>query len=424
MTKGFPEKGTVDVLLVTYGGGHVQMVLPVAQELVKRGKRIAVFALTTAISAFEKTGLRYFSYEDLPQAQTGQAQSAGARLMGNVDPNGPVSPAESRAYHGLNFLELEQQLGKEAAQARYDEMGRASFFPETLMKEVLADVQPAVVVATNSPRTERAAIEAARDLKIPALCMVDMFALQEIAWIKHPDFADTVCVLNPAVRDMFVTNGRRPENLVVTGNPAFDLLHAPETLSSGQNMRHERGWGSNGRCVVLFASTPEAPVHPFTGVAGDPTFPQRIETKVRAILAQRTDVDLVLRRHPSEEQFVETSAFVHHSPRSDDINSLLHAVDIVIVTVSTVGLQGHLAGRPVITVSGSIFDSDAPFADFGMATAVHSETELLHVLNQTIKETSSAAPFPARARQSATSNVTYEILSLLDGLAPASSGSD
>ena len=48
--RGYPESGTTDVLFVTYGGGHVQMVLPVALALQKRGVRVCVFALTTAIA--------------------------------------------------------------------------------------------------------------------------------------------------------------------------------------------------------------------------------------------------------------------------------------------------------------------------------------------------------------------------------------
>lgn len=31
--RGYPEPSSIEVLFVTYGGGHVQMVLPVAQAL-------------------------------------------------------------------------------------------------------------------------------------------------------------------------------------------------------------------------------------------------------------------------------------------------------------------------------------------------------------------------------------------------------
>ncbi|WGV15420.1 hypothetical protein [Fuscovulum ytuae] len=33
MTRGYPQARSLDVLFVTYGGGHVQMVLPVAHRL-------------------------------------------------------------------------------------------------------------------------------------------------------------------------------------------------------------------------------------------------------------------------------------------------------------------------------------------------------------------------------------------------------
>ena len=50
------------------------------------------------------------------------------------------------------------------------------------------------------------------------------------------------------------------------------------------------------------------------------------------------------------------------------VNALIHAVDLVVVTCSTVGLQAYLAGTPVISVEGSVFTKDASFGEFGMAT--------------------------------------------------------
>ena len=123
------------------------------------------------------------------------------------------------------------------------------------MTSLLEYLGPKLLVATNSPRSEYAALQAARDIGIPSMCIVDMFALQEIAWLKTIGLGTKVCVLNEAVRDMFIREGRLEEEIEITGNPAFDRITDPEVIQAGQNLREARGW-DRGRITILYASTP------------------------------------------------------------------------------------------------------------------------------------------------------------------------
>ena len=77
--RGLPEPGTLDVLFVAYGGGHIQAIVPVAQRMQAQGYTISVFAVTTAIAVAEASGLPHFSYSDLPQASDADVQREGAR---------------------------------------------------------------------------------------------------------------------------------------------------------------------------------------------------------------------------------------------------------------------------------------------------------------------------------------------------------
>ncbi|WGV15412.1 hypothetical protein [Fuscovulum ytuae] len=81
-------------------------------------------------------------------------------------------------------------------------------------------------------------------------------------------------------------------------------------------------------------------------------------------------LELVIRRHPSEDQSILTADRISASPRADDVNMVIHAVDLVVVTCSTVGLQDYLVGVPLISVEGSVFAKDAPYGDYGMAIPV------------------------------------------------------
>ena len=167
------------------------------------------------------------------------------------------------------------------------------------MRRVIKRLAPGLVVATSSPRAERAAILAAAQVGIPSICVVDLFALQEVQWIGQFGFGTRVCVLNESVREMFLARGRRPEEVVVTGNPAFDRLKAPETVLAGFNLRQARGW-NDGKKIVLWASTIEPERHPFNGLLGDPNLPRLVETQLREIVASDTNLRLVVRYHPNE----------------------------------------------------------------------------------------------------------------------------
>ena len=67
--QSYPADQQIDFLFVTYGGGHVKMVLPIAEKLIKEGYSVQIFALTTAIDILKKSSVPYFSYKNLPIAK-------------------------------------------------------------------------------------------------------------------------------------------------------------------------------------------------------------------------------------------------------------------------------------------------------------------------------------------------------------------
>jgi hypothetical protein len=376
-----PEPGTVDVLFVTYGGGHSRMVIPVAQALEARGIKTCVFALTLAIPPVRNSGLNWFGYSNLPQAREPRVQEWGKELSRGFPTDGPVAIKETIAYIGLNYRDLELTHGVEGAAALYAQSGRFKFHPSHTMTETLELIRPKVVVATNSPRSERAAIEAASRLGIPALCMIDMFAIQAKEWIKDPGYGTKVSVLNEWVRDMLIECGRPAEDIHVTGNPAFDQLQTDAVRAKGKAVRAQRGWGQEGRTTVLYASAPEPPTDPYTGEPADLELPLKVENKLKAIVSANEALELVIRRHPSEDQNVTLAPRVYQSTMADDIDELLHAVDIVAVSCSTVGFQGYLAGRAVLSVECSVVSPDAPYGAFGISRAAQAIDEIETVLD-------------------------------------------
>lgn len=355
------------VLFVCYGSGHVRMVLPVARALQEAGlAQVQVLGLTTAASVVRAAGLTLLQFKDFVGAADEAALARGRELvaaMGTVE-----DAAESEAYLGMCYADLEGDVGAEEARRRYERLGRQAFLPVRTLTRILQRVEPDLVVVTNSPRAERAAVLAATQLRIPSVCLVDLFAVDEVRWIGAPDYAQRVCVLNEGVREFLLAAGRRGQQVVVTGNPAFDALGDPLVIRQGQELRRRRGW--ERRRVVLWPNQSEPAVHPFDGSPGDPQLPARVLARLAGWAARNDDAVLCVRPRAGEPApALATSDRILLTGQDWPLPPLLHAVGTVVTLTSTVGLEGHLCGARLIQVLGSVFGEAMPLARFGVADA-------------------------------------------------------
>lgn len=361
------------ILVVVYGGGHAEMLVPILKEMLKNPKyQLTVLALTTAGAVLKAQKIKYVSYKDFTHLSDPAFFEVGSSLVGGKSKSAAVSHDESVAYHGVNFLDLLDQHGETKAYELYREGGRQNFYPINFMKLLLLELKVDLLIATNSPRSERAAIDAAGSLGIKSLCMIDLFALQEVKWIGKKNYASKLCVLNQSVKDMFIRAGRHNHEIEVTGNPAFDSLIDPKVISRGQRIRAGRGWIEDKLITLLYASQPEPKKHPFNNLLGNPELPRDIERSLREFIKNNKDYRLVIRYHPSENEIFQPQERVVFSPRNENLHGLLHAVNIVIVTASTVGLEGHLIGKPIISIDNSIFTDDAPYSRMGISSGIQN----------------------------------------------------
>lgn len=399
---------TQTVLFVAYGSGHIKMLIPVAQALAASGlARPVVLALTTAAPVARAAGLEVVQFKDFQEQGDAAALAHGRRLMAAL--GAPVADAEeTTAYLGLSFADLVAEVGLQEAESRYLEKGRQAFFPTATLSRILKKIRPDVVVATNSPRAERAAIVAAGQLGIPSVCVVDLFAIDEVKWIGDADYADRVCVLNESVRQFLIVSGRREEQVVVTGNPGFDALNGATAIAQGQQLREAQGW--HGKRVIVWPNQVEPAVHPFDGRTGHPDLPARALAQVMAWVLSRDDSVLCIRARAGEQVPVMPS-----DPRvvltGQDwlLAPLLHAVDLVVTIGSTVGLEGHLAGCRLVQVLGSVFDGAMPLARYGIADEAVAVAGIPGALNRWINAPRSAV----QHLQPATAQVLAVVVGLL-----------
>lgn len=371
------------VLFVAYGGGHVAMAIPVIRALQKRGIRCRILALTTAWRRARDEGLEPLGYSDFLHLVDREAVLARGRKLAGGNSHPDVAAIETESYLGINYMEWVDAYGEEEASRLMREGGRRAFLPRRFMGLVIDELRPAVVVATNSPRSEQAAIEAAVARGIPTLSMIDLFALDYDPYLKRTIHADRITVLAQQVADRLVAAGIPAGRIRVTGNPVFDALVVPEHQRQADALRDSLGW--QDRKVVLWAGHLE-------GGPGTPPewrdekFGVMVEKLLRHWVASRPDFALIVRYHPNEYHAfpaMPPQAGVHVSdPRSEPVHVALLAADAVVVQTTTVGVEAAVAGRQVFALRFSPFvvSTGLDYAALGFARAVESLESLVPAL--------------------------------------------
>ena len=408
------------VLFVSYGGGHIGMVLPVMRELeaLLPGVDCKLLALTTGHIRGKAVRPDALGYQDFLHLVDARAARTWGELLSESNTSPDVPLEETIAYLGINYLDLIAQHGEAGAAELYREQGRYSFRPLHFMRRVMDALQPDAVVATNSPRSERAALDVAGERGIPAIGMVDLFGLDSDTYVLHQPQPAWTCVISEGVRQRLIARGFPAEGVVVTGNPAFDGLQAPDNQQKAERFLAERGW--QGLKPVLFAGHTEPCAHPDTPVPVGQELPREIEAVLREQVRQHPELALIVRYHPSDWSSYPRGPDeprIHFSePPREPIHPLILASQAVVVQTSTVGLESAVGGKPVISIENSpaahVWFS---LAQQGVSTPAATPGHLPGVLSHVLAG-HGAAPDPSyRSDGQASSRVAAVVGKALEG---------
>jgi hypothetical protein len=340
---------------VSYGGGHISMVLPVLDAVERNlGVSCDLMALTTGYARASqlRPARSYRDFLHLVDARA--ALDWGQKLLdGNRHPDVPLD--ETIAYLGINYLDLIDTLGLDGAKQRYHEKGRYGFHPARFMQKVLDYINPHIVLTTNSPRSEQAVIEAAVALGIPSVGMIDLLAQTGDSYVTRAVRASKTCCLAQPVKEHLIAAGFSKDEVYVTGNPAFDELFLETAEAAAEAFLRDKGWA--GQKVILYAGTWEPVPHKNTDIPAGRSYPIELEKILRDYVRDRGDVRLIVRYHPSDWHLYPRGAddqSVHFSvPTSESISTLIKASTVVVNTNSTVGLQAAVAHKPVVSLENS-----------------------------------------------------------------------
>lgn len=396
---------TKNILFVTYGGGHARMITPVLHELDKRSDiNYHLLALTIGGPIVKSCGYDFLGFKDFLTPEDTEALAWGKKLAKDHHvPESGITEEEAIAYLGLCYWDLVCRHGEEEAARLWNEQGRHAFLPISVLERIITKLQSDLVVTTNSPKSEHAAIEAANKLGVASLSMVDLFGIYHF----HKMTAQHIAVLSEKTIDNMIAEGvTRPRDaFYVVGNPAFDLAfdyrgpidtdfrkaYIPNMPPDAKTLM----WADmpaywNLTTKVMHVRSDEEVLH---------------DLDILADVTAKEDAHLLIRPHPSQphaiyEQWMNKMQHKHvHFVGSTPLYPLLKASDVIISYGSTVTVEALLMQRRVIQIKYYDDFSDLPIGEWGLCWLAQDHADIQRCVHESFYDETIAAQMAARVQE-------------------------
>ncbi|HIF9454005.1 TPA: hypothetical protein ACX6SX_003452 [Photobacterium damselae] len=354
------------IYMVCYGGGHVRIIAPLYRKLIDFYD-VKILALTTAGEFLDSLSIPYLTFKDYSELFEENVRSYGEVLINSLSSINKISSENSIYYLGCSFSELVKEHGEEEAYHIFNTKGRVAFLPVDTLFKILSFEKPDIVLTTNAPRAERAALIAARSLGIKSICINDNLWISGGAReIVTKGLADTICVLSDSIK-VKLSMINPLVNIEVTGTPVFDELKCKSKYLINKSKEIK---------TILLADCDLPETHPlYPGVVADPNLGNRIRKQLD-FLAVKRSWNVIFRAHPSQSLEYSDYKNIIISKQTDSLLELLADTDIVVTAISTVGIEGLFCGAGLVSIEGTVYGKENSYFDYGLSSPVFSEFDL------------------------------------------------
>ncbi|WP_140139793.1 hypothetical protein [Vibrio parahaemolyticus] len=360
------------IYMVCYGGGHVRIIAPLYKKLI-HSYDVKILALTTAGEFLDSLSIPYLTFKDYSKLFECKVREYGEVLIKSLSSSSQVSHENSIYYLGCSFYELVKEYGEKEAYLIYKNKGRSAFLPIDTLSQILKLELPDIVLTTNAPRAERAALISAKSLGIKTICINDnLWISGGASEIVSKGLTDTICVLSDTVKSKLL-NINPSVNVEVTGTPVFDKLKV-----KSKNIQSR----SKDKKTILLADCDLPSTHPlYPGVIADPELGEKIRKQLD-FLAVKRFWSVVFRPHPSQNYDYTEYKNVILSKPTDDVSDLLASTDIVVTAISTVGIEGLMSGAGLVSIEGTVYGKENSYFDYNLSSPVFSEFDLEDAIDE------------------------------------------
>ncbi|HOW53960.1 MAG TPA: hypothetical protein PLR60_04820, partial [Syntrophorhabdaceae bacterium] len=363
------------IFIVTYGGGHVSIMIPIIRELMKdRNIELSILGLSIASEALRNEGIAHntiLTYKDLIMDENAWRFGKALAKKMHVEGKG-ISLEETTVYFGSSMRDMVEEKGEEEAFRTFRMDGKACFIPTRTMGSILDKEKPDLLITGNSPRMERAAMTAAHMKGIKVLSLNDLLGFDR----KYIFPADKIAVISEMTRENLIGQGNPPENIVVTGSPVFDLIIDEKRTFNREEILKELALPPDARLFLLA------------------TQPQKESTwemidMMAALVKNYPEHYLVVKPHPGDDNRL----YMDYLSKINDprvvlagmpVRKIIFVADLTVTIYSTVGLESMLMGVPLIQLNLMGIPNPIPLYRYGVCFEAKGYDELETRVNEVL----------------------------------------
>ena len=387
------------VLIITYGGGHVNIVKSIYYGLSQvKNLDVEILALTTAAEELSKLNIPNNTIKDYINSLDNKREilrygKVLAQKFHNSEST--IDLTNSIVYYGIGFYDLANLCGYKIAKRKFMHEGRKVFEPTLSMDKIISKIVPDALIITTGVRMAKAAAIVSIRQKIPVIKINDYPIMDKL------DFKAKICVMNEWAKNYLLDNEiANDEDIVVTGQPVFEKnLQINDDKVTDYKKKVKRDY----KKVVLYL--------------GQDVYEMKDTVeKLLDISNLYEDLLILIRPHPND--------YNHYLPRENfpncwiskegDLNYLLAISDLIITHTSTGGIEAALLDKPVISV---LINSKPKIRlrDFGIANEVNNLDKLQLTIDECLNPESETAQKlrKGRLRFNNTDNATNNIIKLV-----------
>jgi len=361
------------ILMASYGGGHVNLMIPLYKKLRKKYE-ITYLGLSIATNVLDREGIPYTNYSTYSDLiMDAAAEKFGEELAKRWHVHGKVDLRESVCYLGSCMRDLVNDYGEEKAWLKLESMGRKAFNPIYTARKIIEYVNPELIVTTNSPRTERALTIVGKRMGITTVNIHDHLGFDE----RHHLSADYVAVMCEITKNNLVRKGHDFARIHITGQPVFDNIIEQMNKFNREELCKKNDLDPIKKYILLGSS------RLFTE--------EIVESIIVTIEKFKPEYEMIIKPHPGENTALYNRLKVNypnvHLYTDVDIRQLIFISELIIASgESTITLEAVLMKCPVVQLNLSVIANLVPLFQYGVSLEVTKINQLQKIINTALND--------------------------------------
>lgn len=404
-----------------YGGGHINALIPVIKEFYYDSHyEVVVVGINLAVDTLRQN---HIACKSLSNYLDEEALTIGHPLaLQRHNFSSTVSYADSIAYYGFSMRDLIQEVGKDIADKIYKIYDRRLFFPVESMKKILQKEAPDAVIVTTMYRFELATLQAAKELGIPSIKIEDLVGIiskpfpdkivvsteeekkkfidegidnSQIILKKELEDSSLIeycnhvyhsyinmrptreCVISNYVKNTLIKNGHNPENIFVTGQPAFDEFKKYDSIDIN-------------KYIELLNLNPKKPILSFMSQPLDNR--QNILQYIICGIREISDLQFIIKLHPNEDGKLQKYILKEMNYQACIVKEIpspiITKLSTIVSTVSsTTGLEAACLDKNLIYFQFFEQDEDILYEDMGIGIKITKPEDISLTIKKLISNT-------------------------------------